>query len=155
MSENRDVQAWWRDNPMTYGLEHGRAHYKDGRYEMGTAEFFERMDREFYNWNRPLHGDRPFDRLFPYQDYGAGAKVLEIGCGLGTMAMNWARNGVEITAVDLNPTSVEQTRRRFEVMGLQGRVELMDARQLDLPDAYFDYVYSWGVLHIHLGWSSP
>lgn len=147
MSENRDVQAWWRDNPMTYGLEHGRAHYKDGRYEMGTAEFFERMDREFYNWNRPLHGDRPFDRLFPYQDYGAGAKVLEIGCGLGTMALNWARHGVEITAVDLNPTSVEQTRRRFEIMGLQGRVELMDARQLDLPDAYFDYVYSWGVLH--------
>ncbi len=147
MIGNRDIQTWWRDNPMTYGAEHGRTHYKDGQYEMGTAEFFDRLDREFYSWNYPLHGERPFDRLFPYQEYGAGARVLEIGCGLGTMAMNWARNGVEMTAVDLNPTSVEQTRRRFAIMGLRGRIELMDARQLDLPDAHFDYVYSWGVLH--------
>ncbi|MCU0842634.1 MAG: methyltransferase domain-containing protein [Thiobacillaceae bacterium] len=147
MSENREVQAWWRDNPMTYGAEHGRTGYRDGQFEMGTPEFFERLDREFYSWNHPLHGERPFDRLFPYRDYRAGARVLEIGCGLGTMAMNWARNGVEMTAVDLNPTSIEQTRRRFELMGLRGRIELMDGRRLDLPDAHFDYVYSWGVLH--------
>jgi ubiquinone/menaquinone biosynthesis C-methylase UbiE len=49
--------------------------------------------------------------------------------------------------VDLNPTSVEQTKRRFELMRLKGRIEEMDGRQLALPDAYFDYVYSWGVLH--------
>jgi SAM-dependent methyltransferase len=147
MSENREVQVWWRDNPMTYGAEHGRTGYRDGEYEMGTAEFFERLDHEFYDWNHPLHGARPFDRLFPYDDYGAGARVLEIGCGLGTMAMNWAKNGVDMTAVDLNPTSIEQTRKRFHLMGLGGRIELMDGRQLDLPDGYFDYVYSWGVLH--------
>lgn len=147
MSDNREVQEWWRDNPMTYGAEHGRTEYQDGQYEMGSRDFFERLDQEFYSWNRPLHGERPFDRLFPYQRFSRGARVLEIGCGLGTMAMNWARNGVELTAVDLNPTSIAQTRRRFELMGLGGRIELMDGRHLDLPDAHFDYVYSWGVLH--------
>ena len=147
MSDARDVQQWWRDNPMTYAAEHGRTGYHDGQYEMGTPEFFERLDREFYSWNRPLHGSRPFDRLFPYETYGKGSKVLEIGCGLGTLAMGWARNGVEITAVDLNPTSIEQTRRRFDLMGLEGRIEQMDGRQLALPDACFDYAYSWGVLH--------
>lgn len=147
MNETREVQAWWRDNPMTYGAEHGRTSFRDGAFEMGTLEFFERLDREFYRWNHPLHGERPFDRLFPYRDHGAGARVLEIGCGLGTMAMNWAKNGVDLTAVDLNPTSIEQTRSRFELMGLRGRIELMDGRQLDLPDAHFDYAYSWGVLH--------
>ena len=105
MSDAGDVRDWWRDNPMTYAVEHGRTDYRDGEYEMGTAEFFNRLDREFYNWNRPLHGDRPFDRLFPYDDYGSGKKVLEIGCGLGTLAMNWARRGVDITAVDLNPSA--------------------------------------------------
>lgn len=147
MSDARDVRDWWRDNPMTYATEHGRTGYKDGRYEMGTAEFFDRLDREFYSWNRPLHGDHPFDRLFPFDDYGKGKKVLEIGCGLGTLAMSWARHGVDITAVDLNPVSVEQTRKRFELMRLDGRIEPMDARQLSLPDNSFDYVYSWGVLH--------
>lgn len=147
MSDKQKVQAWWADNPMTYGSIHGRTEYRDGSFEMGTPEFFSRLDEEFYGWNRPLHGSRPFDRLFPYETYGAGTRVLEIGCGLGTMAMNWARNGVAMTAVDLNPTSIAQTTRRFELLGLQGDIRLMDANLLDFPDASFDYVYSWGVLH--------
>ncbi|MBU1666564.1 MAG: class I SAM-dependent methyltransferase [Gammaproteobacteria bacterium] len=147
MSDNRDVQHWWRDNPMTYGAVHGETSYADGDFEMGSLPFFDRLDREFYNWNHPLHDRKPFDRLFPYDRYGAGAKVLEIGCGLGTMSMNWAKNGVEMTAVDLNPTSIEQTRKRFQLMGLSGTIELMDGRALELPDDHFDYVYSWGVLH--------
>lgn len=147
MTDGHDVQDWWRDNPMTYGAEHGLATYRDGAYEMGTLPFFDRLDQEFYSWNHPLHGAKPFDRLFPYARYGRGARVLEVGCGLGTMSMNWAKNGAEVTAVDLNPTSIEQTRKRFELQGLSGRIELMDGRRLDLPDNYFDYVYSWGVLH--------
>lgn len=147
MSDSQNVQKWWRDNPMTYGAEHGRATYNDGAYEMGTLPFFERLDQEFYSWNKPLHDQKPFDRLFPYERFDQGSNVLEIGCGLGTMAMNWARKGVDMTAVDLNPTSIDQTRKRFELMGLKGRIELMDGRHLDLPDNQFDYVYSWGVLH--------
>lgn len=147
MSDNGDVRAWWRDNPMTYGAVHGQTEYADASHDLGTKEFFERLDREFYAWNHPLHDRKPFDRLFPYERFGRGAKVLEIGCGLGTMAMNWARNGADITAVDLNPTSIEQTGRRFELFGLEGTIKLMDGRQLEFADGTFDYVYSWGVLH--------
>jgi len=144
---NGDVQRWWAENPMTYGATHGQTQFEDGSYELGTHEFFERLDRKFYSWNLPLHGERPFDRLFPYDRYGEGSRVLEIGCGLGTMAMNWARNGADVTAVDLNPTSVGQTRQRFDLLGLKGEVCLMDGNHLSFPDGSFDYVYSWGVLH--------
>jgi ubiquinone/menaquinone biosynthesis C-methylase UbiE len=147
MSEAGDVRSWWRDNPMTYGAEHGGTGYRDGAFELGTAEFFDRLDREFYSWNTPLHGRKPFDRLFPYEAYGAGSNALEIGCGLGTLAMNWAETGAALTAVDLNETSIAQTRRRFELKGLPGRIEQMDARELAFADGAFDYVYSWGVLH--------
>ena len=78
---------------MTYGSEHGKTSYGEGSLEIGSREFFDRLDQEFYSWNKPLHRERPFDRLFPYNRYGAGAQVLEIGCGLGTMAMLWAQNG--------------------------------------------------------------
>src|SRR5687767_14338510 len=98
----QDVQRWWTENPMTYGSVHGTTTYEDGHLEPGTREFFERLDREFYSWNVPLHDRRPFDRLFPYEAY-AGKRVLEVGCGLGTMAMNWAKAGAAVTAVDLNP----------------------------------------------------
>ena len=61
--------------------------------------------------------------------------------------MNWAETGAAVTAVDLNPTSISKTRRRFELFGLEGDVREEDARHLSFPDACFDYVYSWGVLH--------
>src|SRR5688572_13182622 len=101
-----DIQDWWAQNPMTYGATHGQAVYAEGAYEPGTRAFFERLDEEFYSWNVYLHRDTPFDRLFPYEQYSRGGRVLEVGCGLGTMAMNWARHGAAVSAVDLNPTSV-------------------------------------------------
>lgn len=132
---------------MTYGSEHGQTVYADAAHELGTPEFFERLDREFYSWNEPLHGARPFGRLFPYEEYAPSGRVLEVGCGLGTMSMNWALAGARVSAVDLNPTSIEMTRRRFGLRGLDGDIRLADARTLPFADASFDYCYSWGVLH--------
>jgi SAM-dependent methyltransferase len=61
--------------------------------------------------------------------------------------MNWARHGANVTAVDLNPVAIAQTRRRFEIYGLAGNIHEADAENLEFPDNTFDYVYSWGVLH--------
>lgn len=148
MSEKAEnsVRDWWAENPMTYGETHGKTEYTDGSYHLGTKMFFERVDKEFYSWNEPLHHKKPFDQLFPYDSF-KNKHVLEIGCGIGTMLMNWAQNGSICTGVDLNPTSIEQTRKRFELFDLKADVHLEDANKLTFPDEQFDYVYSWGVLH--------
>jgi SAM-dependent methyltransferase len=133
---------------MTYGAAHGDTTYRDGvETNLGTPEFFAAVDAQFYEWNLPLHGARPFERIFPYDRYAKGEPVLEVGCGMGTMASNWARSGVAITAVDLNDVAVEQTRRRFKLEGLQGDFVQADAQHLPFNDATFRYAYSWGVLH--------
>ena len=147
MTASREVRDWWADHPMTYGAGHGDTRYADGDVTFGSRAFFDRLDEEFYSWNRPLHDARPFGKLFPYDEYGAGAKVLEIGCGMGTMAMTWARAGAQLTAVDLSDTAVEQTRARFALHGLDGDIRSADAGSLEFADGHFDYVYSWGVLH--------
>ena len=146
MSEARRIADWWSAHPMTYAKTHGEAEYADGRVEVGTAAFFEQADRKLLAWNAPLHGARPFGRLFPYETY-AGKPVLEIGCGMGAMACFWAQAGARVTAVDLAPKSIELTRRRFELLGLDGDIRQADARKLPFVDGSFDYVYSWGVLH--------
>jgi len=146
IGSKKDIQNWWAENPMTYGETHGQTAFKEGEYDLGTREFFERIDQQFYNWNKPLHQEKPFDMLFPYEKYRQ-KKVLEIGCGLGGMLMNWARNGAQCTGVDLNPTSIAQTKKRFELYGLEANIRLEDANQLPFEDNSFDYVWSWGVLH--------
>ena len=146
MSVETGVRDWWAENPMTYGEVHGRTTYGETTVELGSPEFFERADQEFLSWNRPLHANRPFDRIFPYERY-RGKRVLEVGCGMGLMSSCWARAGADVTAVDLNPVAVAQTRRRFELQGLEGSIEEADGRRLPFEDASFDYVWSWGVLH--------
>lgn len=146
MKDAKKIADWWSAHPMTYARTHGEVEYEDGRAELGSREFFEQADRRLLQWNAPLHGRRPFGRLFPYDQY-KDKPVLEIGCGMGAMAAMWAQAGARVTAVDLAPRSVEQTRRRFELFDLSGDIREADARALPFEDASFDYVYSWGVLH--------
>lgn len=147
-----EIRGWWAAAPMTYGERHGSAEYvrPDGtieRAEIGSRRFFELADERFYSWNTPLHvGGVPFSKIFDYHAY-RGRRVLEVGCGMGCMAMNWAQRGAKLTAVDLNPVAVAQSRRRFEVFALDGEIEEADGERLPLTDATFDYAYSWGVLH--------
>jgi release factor glutamine methyltransferase len=38
-----------------------------------------------------------------------GEKVLEVGCGSGVVSLHCAKNGAEVTAVDVNPDAVDCT----------------------------------------------
>jgi 2-polyprenyl-3-methyl-5-hydroxy-6-metoxy-1,4-benzoquinol methylase len=152
VKEKERIKDWWAKRPMTYGQLHGEPVYETENgeriaVELGSRQFFEQVDKTFYSWTQGLHTtDGHFAGLFPYERF-RHKKVLEIGCGMGTMIMNWAKQGAQVTAVDLNPVSIAQTKRRFELLGLKGDIREMDANALQFPDASFDYVYSWGVLH--------
>lgn len=142
-----EVATWWAANPQTYGDAHGGDTFGGAKHSLGTKEFFIEADRVFFDWNHQLHSDAgPFGCLFPYEKY-RGKRVLEVGCGMGAMASQWARHGARISAIDLNPVAIAQTRQRFALFGLSGQIEQSDGRDLPFGDAEFDYAYSWGVLH--------
>jgi SAM-dependent methyltransferase len=139
-----EVARWWAENPQTYGDLHGQSRFGGKEIALGSREFFEEADSRFLEWNHPLHtAAGPFGKIFPYARY-AGRRVLEVGCGMGAMASTWAQRGARITAVDLNPVAIAQTRRRFELLGLTGNIQQFDGRALPFEDGAFDYVYSWG-----------
>ncbi len=150
------IKTYWSSRPQTYGAEDGKPVYRDEdgtmvSVELGDNEFFEKVDSTFYKWNKPLHREIngeiiPFGKIFNYEDY-KDKNVLEIGCGMGTMAMNWAQRGALVSAVDLNPVAVEQTKKRFAMKNIPGNIKQVDARKLPFNENYFNYVYSWGVLH--------
>src|SRR5439155_8773234 len=80
-----------------------------------------------------------------------GKRVLEIGCGIGTDTMNFARNGAQVTAVDLSEKSLEVARQRAKVFGLDNRIDFIQANAEELsryvPAGAYDLIYSFGVIH--------
>jgi ubiquinone/menaquinone biosynthesis C-methylase UbiE len=84
-------------------------------------------------------------------DRWAGKRVLEVGCGIGTDSMNFARAGAELTAVDLSGESLRIASERAAVMGLSDRIEFVRANAEELtsalPERQYDLVYSFGVVH--------
>jgi SAM-dependent methyltransferase len=97
---------------------------------------------------RSRYAMEPF--IFPFARFaeGAGKDVLEIGVGMGADHVEWAKAGPRsLTGVDLTRRAVELTTARLALYGLASEVRTADAEHLPVPDASFDLVYSWGVLH--------
>lgn len=111
----------------------------------GTPEYFAEVDRRFIEASPFFAGARPFGRLIPYERL-SGARVLEIGCGLGTHTAFMAEAGARVSAIDLTSRGVELTRRRLALRGLDADVRIMDGEELEFDDKEFDLVWSWGVV---------
>src|ERR1700677_3964309 len=71
-----------------------------------------------------------------------GARVLDVACGTGNLAIPGARKGAKVSGVDIAPNLLEQARQRAAAEGLQAAFEEGDAEQLPYPDAHFDLVMS-------------
>jgi len=71
-----------------------------------------------------------------------GARVLDVACGTGNLAIPAARKGAQVWGIDIAPNSLEQARQRAAAEGLQAVFEEGDAEQLPYPDAHFDMVMS-------------
>ena len=113
----------------------------DGEAPFGSPLFFKRVEEERYDryapWMKPVMG---FDR-YP------GKRVLEVGFGLGTDHVSFARGGASCFGIDLTPAHIAATRLRLQLEGFPVRLSRSDAENLPFASESFDLVYSFGVLH--------
>ena len=73
-----------------------------------------------------------------------GARVLDVGCGLGGSALWLARHlGCSVLGITISPVQVAMARERARAEGLAERVcfAVMDANRLELPLEGFDAVW--------------
>jgi SAM-dependent methyltransferase len=71
-----------------------------------------------------------------------GARVLDVACGAGQIAIHAARTGARVTGADIATNSIEQARARAQAEGLEVRFDEGDAEMLPYEDASFDWVIS-------------
>ena len=125
------IQRYW--NERIHDLEMTDA-------EVGTKAFFDDLDE--YRFDK-LHY---LPRLVDFSGY-SGKRLLEVGCGIGTDLVRFARGGARVSGVDLSPTAIDLARRNFELHGVTpDELRVANAEALPYSDATFDVVYGHGVI---------
>lgn len=74
------------------------------------------------------------------QHIPAGARVLDVACGSGNLAIPLARQGCIVTGTDIAPNLLVQARERAAAEGLTAQFDEGDAEALPYADASFDAV---------------
>ena len=109
-------------------------------HPVGSREFFDDLDE--YRFDK-LHY---LPRLV---DFGAyrGQALLEVGCGIATDLVRFARGGARVTGVDLSQTAIDLAQRNFDLHGVAAEaLRVANAEALPCADASFDVVYGHGVI---------
>jgi SAM-dependent methyltransferase len=124
-----------------------REAHKQAELDSRTPEFIRRDATKPFGW--------PADHWIKWATIthalsslgvGAGARVLDVGCGTGWTTLFLAESGLHATGVDLVPANIEAARERARRWGLDVPFEVHDAEFLSLPDSY-DAVLVFDALH--------
>jgi 2-polyprenyl-3-methyl-5-hydroxy-6-metoxy-1,4-benzoquinol methylase len=130
-----DVQQYWDARPCN--IRHSTK-------PIGSKEYFDEVEARKYLVEPHIPAFADFER---WRD----KRVLEVGCGIGTDSINFARAGAHLTAVELSGESLRIAAERAEVMGVADRIRFVQANAEELTSALdgepFDLVYSFGVVH--------
>jgi 2-polyprenyl-3-methyl-5-hydroxy-6-metoxy-1,4-benzoquinol methylase len=130
-----EVQRFWDSRPCN--IRHSPK-------PVGSREYFDEVEARKYLVEPHIPAFAEFERW-------RGKRVLEVGCGIGTDSINFARAGALLTAVDLSGESIRIAAQRAEVMGVADRIQFVQANAEELTsvlsDGSYDLVYSFGVVH--------
>jgi SAM-dependent methyltransferase len=127
---DRFQQALWR----IYQRSTPAIPWRDGaNLPWDDPAFSERMLREHLD---QAHGAatrqrpellRQVDWLWQHLGLQPGARLLDITCGPGLYATEFARRGADVTGIDFSPASIRYARELAEAQGLAGRCRFIQA----------------------------
>ena len=128
-----DVRTYWDDRPCNV---------RHSEKEVGTQEYFDEVERKRYTAEPHIPSFAGFSDT-------NGKKVLEVGCGMATEGINFARAGSTYTGTDLSIESLDLAKKRFKVYNERGNFYHGNAEELSsfVPVETYDLIYSFGVIH--------
>lgn len=129
------VKNYWNSRPCN--IRHSDK-------EIGTRAYFDEVEFK-------KHFVEPHIKSFADFKRWKGKKILEIGCGLGTETICFAKEGANVTAVDLSEKSLELAKKRAEIYEIFDKIKFYqcNAEELDktVPIEKYDLIWSFGVIH--------
>ncbi|MCF7822764.1 MAG: class I SAM-dependent methyltransferase [Candidatus Marinimicrobia bacterium] len=131
-----DIQLFW-DNCPNESIK--------SEAVIGSHEYYRQTEQNRFDIH--LDFSKPFLKDAIQYDSVQGKKILEIGCGIGLDAIQFARSGNEMYLLDLSLNSMKIALGRFQSEGYKAVPCIGDSENLPFGDNSFDMVYSYGVIH--------
>lgn len=148
----RDLTHWLRDReiPLQLPMELQR------EQKAKQAEYFDSAQDPEFEIERPKDCGRLYQwsiqskfrkaqRMVSFPLYGA--TLLDICCGSGMGAEQYAAMGAQVTGLDISERSLERARERARRHDFQASFVVGDAEHLPFPDRSFDVVAVHDGLH--------
>jgi 2-polyprenyl-3-methyl-5-hydroxy-6-metoxy-1,4-benzoquinol methylase len=106
------------------------------------------FSQSYADGNIPWDSGKPSQELIRVLKEGklAGETALEIGCGTGTNAIELARRGFKVTAVDYVPQAIEAAKAKAHAANVIVDLRVADVLTAQLSGPY-DVVFDRGVYH--------
>lgn len=128
-----EIQKQWDEDPC------GADTVK--HLEPGTLAYYQAIRDHRYRVFAPW-----MDQKIRFSDW-RDKDILEVGVGLGSDHFRFAALGNRLTALDLSREHLRQTSRHLSLEGFSHTAVYGDAERMPFPDASFDLVYAFGVIH--------
>jgi len=130
-----EVREYWNRRPCNI---------RHSPQPVGSEEYFDQVEARKYFVE-------PHIPTFAQFALWRGKRVLEIGCGIGTDTINFARHGAEVTVAELSDESIKVAEQRAAVFGLSDHISFHNGNaetlQSFVPVQPHELIYSFGVIH--------
>jgi len=110
-----------------------------------SKDWDERYTRRDLPWDTGRQ-DKRLEEFVPELCGGSG-RVLELGCGTGSNAIWLARQGLQVTAVDISPVAIMQATAKATRAGVRIDLAAADVLRDPIPNAPFGFVFDRGCFH--------
>ena len=115
-------------------------------WEKRSDSFLEQRRQELHSamaerWMKEIREQLPEGRKL---------KILDVGCGAGFFSILLAKDGHQVTGIDLTPDMIKNSRLLAEEEKVSCEFQVMDAENPEFPDETFDVVISR-----NLTWTLP
>ena len=133
----RKVKNYWNKQPCNIKFSNKKLFSKQYFNEVTKKKYF--VERHIIN----------FAKFGKYRN----KNVLEIGCGIGTDAIQFIKNKANYIGIDYSEKSINILKKRIKVYNLEKnkpQVFVDNAEKLNLvkkKNIKFDLIYSFGVIH--------
>jgi SAM-dependent methyltransferase len=133
----QNIKKYWNKQPCNI---------KHSKIKNFSKEYFEEVKKKRY------FVEPHIIKFANFKKYNK-KNVLEIGCGIGTDATEFIKNGARYFGIEYSNVSLEITKKRIETLNLKKKkprffnLDAENLSQIKKLNIKFDLIYSFGVIH--------